>query len=132
LLILKGSSYYFCMMSCVWGAINFFVAFVFFNHTLYQKPGKVNYNERLSIQRHAQRMMLLNIAIDVAYIIAGFELGKYSFIGNIVYPDLWLGFGWAIVIQGLFLLIQDIVFLGLYRDNYHNEKRFFEKLMLVK
>jgi hypothetical protein len=122
LFILNGSAYYFWMMSGIWGLINFTFAIGFFYHTLYRKTPKGNYYERLWVQYHVERMMFLNIGIDAAYIFVGFWLREHSFVCDVSYPDLWLGFGWAIVMQGLFLLVQDLIFLRLYRRNFlrHN------------
>ncbi len=122
LFVLKGSAYYFGMMCGAWGVINFFIAIVFFCHTLYLKPGRADDNERMSVQRHAQQMMRLNIGIDIAYMLAGYGMQKHSFISNVIYPDLWLGFGWAIIMQGFFLLVQDISFLCMYRRHFSNAK----------
>lgn len=116
--ILRGSAYYFSMMSGSWGVINFAFAIAFFYHTLYRKPRKGSYHERLVVQRHVERMLFLNSGIDVVYVFIGYWLREHSFICDVSYPDLWLGFGWAIVMQGLFLLVQDIMFLCLYRCNF--------------
>ncbi len=115
---LVGSAYYFWMMSGVWGVVNFVVAIGFFYHTLYRKLPKDSSYERLVVQGHVERMMFLNIAIDGAYVFAGFWLIELSFISDVFYPNLWLGFGWAVVVQGLFLLIQDGIFLRLYYRNF--------------
>jgi hypothetical protein len=117
-LILRGSTYYFWMMSGVWGIINFAFAIAFFYHTLYRKRRKESFHERLVVQNHVERMMFLNSVIDVVYVFVGFELREHSFISDVSYPDLWLGFGWAIALQGLFLLAQDMTFLYLYRHNF--------------
>lgn len=77
-------------------------------------------------------MMFLNIGIDAAYIFVGFWLRKHSFICNISYSDMWLGFGWAIIVQGLFLLIQDITFFRLHRRNFRKAQPFLEALLKNK
>ena len=118
--ILKGNAYYFLMMSGIWGIVNFIVAIGFFYHTIYRKTPKNTIYERLVVQNHVEKMMFLNIGLDVAYVFIGFLLREHSFICNISYTNLWLGFGWAVVMQGLFLLIQDISFLYLYRRNFQN------------
>ena len=125
-LILRGSTYYFWMMSGVWGIINFAFAIAFFYHTLYRKPRKGSYHERLVVQRHVERMMFLNSGIDVVYVFIGYWLREHSFISDVSYPNLWLGFGWAIVMQGLFLWVQDIMFLRLYRRNFRKAQPFLK------
>jgi hypothetical protein len=118
LFILRGGTYYFSMMNGVWGVINFAVAVAFFYHTLYRKLRKGSFYECLVVQNHVEKMLFLNIGIDAVYIFVGFWLREHSFICNLSYTDLWLGFGCAIVMQGLFLMVQDIIFLCLYRRNF--------------
>lgn len=126
LLIIKGSVYYFWMMSSIWGIINFAVAIGFFNHTLYRKQRKVSFHERLVVQRHVEKMMWLNICLDVAFVFIGVFMSEYSFTCNVFYTNLWLGFGWAVTMQGIFLLVQDITFLSKYRLNFLKSKHLFE------
>jgi hypothetical protein len=129
LFILRGSLYYFLMMNGVWGVINFAVAIGFFYHTIYQKTRKGSAYECLVVQNHVEKMLFLNIGLDAAYIFVGFWLREHSFICALSYPDLWLGFGWAIVLQGLFLLVQDITILCLHRRNFRKAQPFFEALL---
>jgi hypothetical protein len=130
LFILRGSAYYFWLMSGVWGIVNFAVAVGFFYHTLYQKRRKDSIYERLVVQNHVERMLFLNSGLDAAYVFVGFWLREHSFICGVSYPDLWFGFSSAIVVQGLFLLGQDIMFLLLYRRNFHKTQPFLEKLLV--
>ena len=129
LFILRGGTYYFSMMSGVWGVINFAVAVAFFYHTLYRKLRKGSFYEYLVVENHVEKMLFLNIGIDAAYVFVGFWLREHSFICDLSYPDLWLGFGWAIVLQGLFLLIQDITILCLHRRNFRKAQPFFETFL---
>jgi hypothetical protein len=125
----RGGTYYFSMMNGVWGVINFAVAIGFFYHTIYQKIRKGSAYECLVVQNHVEKMLFLNIGFDAAYIFVGFWLREHSFICALSYPDLWLGFGWAIVLQGLFLLIQDMTFLCLHRRNFRKAQPFFEAFL---
>lgn len=129
LFILRGYAYYFGMMCGVWGVINFAVANVFFYHTLYRKLPKHSVYERLLVQSHVEKMLFLNIGLDVAYVFVGFWLREHSFICDVLYPNLWFGFGCAVIMQGLFLLIQDTVILSLHRRNFRKAQPFFEKLL---
>jgi hypothetical protein len=132
LFILKGSAYYFWMMSGIWGVINFAFAIAFFYHTLYRKLPKISFYERLVVQSHVEQMMFLNSRIDVAYVFVGFWLREHSFICDVSYPDLWLGFGWAIIMQGLYLLVQDMMFLRLHHRNFRKAHPFLETLLKVR
>jgi hypothetical protein len=118
LLLLHGTWYYFWMMGVVWGLINFAVAIAVFNHTFYEKFRQGDAFERLETQRHVEKIMFLNIGIDTAYIFAGLLLREHSFICQVSRADMWLGFGWSIVVQGVFLLTQDIWVYRLHRRNF--------------
>ncbi len=132
LFILRGTAFYFLMMSGVWGVINFAVAIGIFYHTFYQKFREGSAYKRLTVQNHLEKIMLLNIGLNTAYVFVGFWLREHSFISDVLYPNLWLGFGSAIVMQGLFLLVQDITILHLHRRNFRKAQPFFEKLLVEK
>lgn len=126
----QGVWYYFLMMGLIWGIINFVITVVIFEHTFYRKfsQGGDAY-ARIDAQRHVDRLMFLNIGIDSAYIFVGCWLREHSFVAEVAHPELWLGFGWSIIIQGLFLLIQDILVTRLHHINYERAEPYFEQLM---
>jgi len=74
-------------------------------------------------------MLFLNIGIDTAYIFTGCWVREHSFACDVAHPELWLGFGWAVIVQGIFLLGQDIVFFRLHRRNFRKARPLLEKLL---
>ena len=105
------------MMGAVWGVINFGVAVGIVKHTFYRKF-KIGSNfERLDGQRHVEKIMALNIGFDVAYIFLGLYLRERGFSVDEQRTDMWIGFGWAVILQGAFLLVQDILFSRLHSRN---------------
>lgn len=46
-----------------------------------------------------------------------------------MFLDMWLGFGWAVVVQGAFLLAQDIGVYRLHRRNFRRAQPFLEALL---
>jgi hypothetical protein len=129
LFIMRGYAYYFWMMNGVWGVINLAVVIVFFYHTLYRKIRKHSAYECLLVQSHVEQMMFLNIGLNTAYVVIGFWLREHSFICNVSYQNLWFGFGCSIIMQGLFLLVQDMMILRLHRRNFRRAQPFFEELL---
>ncbi|NUO00543.1 MAG: hypothetical protein HUU01_08005 [Saprospiraceae bacterium] len=125
----SGTTYYFFMMGLVWGGINFAVAIGVFNHTFYRKFRKGDSFERFEAQRHVEKLLFLNIGVDSAYLFAGLLLREHSFVEGVKDPELWLGFGWSVVVQGLFLLVQDIAFYRLHRRNFRKAQPFLEVLL---
>jgi hypothetical protein len=126
LLLLKGSAYYFWMMGMIWGLINFAIAMAILDHTFYRKFRRGAF-ERFESQRHVEKLMFLNIGIDSAYIFVGLFLREHSFACGINHADLWLGFGCSVVVQGIFLLMQDILVYRLHRKNFKKAQPFLEK-----
>lgn len=131
LLFLVGFWYYFLMMGLIWGLINFFITMVIFEHTFYRKftKGGSAY-ARIDAQRHVDRLMFLNIGIDTAYIFVGLWLREHGWVNGVEFPDLWSGFGWSIIVQGLFLLVQDVLMTRLHHINYERAEPYFEELMI--
>ena len=122
----KGFMHYFGLMSAVWGIINFAVTLALFNHIFYLKFHQGSAYQRLIVQSHIERVLLLNVGIDTAYIFVGFWLREHSFVREVLNPELWLGFGWAIVFQGLFLMVLDSVFFILHWRNFRKAKPFLK------
>lgn len=125
----SGSAYYFWMMGIVWGIINFAVALGVFSHTFYRKFQRCDAFERFEAQRHVEKLMFLNIGIDTAYVFVGLLLREHSFVSGVAHPDMWLGFGWSIVVQGIFLLGQDIGVTILHARNFGKARPFLEKML---
>ena len=128
LFFLTGPTYYFWMMGMIWGLINFAIAVAILDHTFYRKFRRGAF-ERFESQRHVEKLMFLNIGIDSAYVFAGLFLREHSFACGVAHADLWLGFGWSVIVQGLFLLAQDVSVYRLHRKNFKKAQPFLEKLM---
>ena len=67
-------------------------------------------------QRKIERLMLMNIFLDVFYIGSGVILDQYSyrFKKN---PDRIDGYGKSMIVQGAFLFLFDNIYYQLYRKN---------------
>lgn len=126
LIFLTGTVYYFWMMGMIWGLINFIIVMVILDHTFYRKFRRGAF-ERFESQRHVEKLMFLNIGIDSAYVFVGLFLREHSFACGVTYADMWLGFGCSVIIQGLFLLIQDILVYRLHRKNFKKAQPFLDK-----
>lgn len=124
----SGLWYYFLMMSFVWGGINFAITLGIFYHAFFKKFRPDDPYERLEIQHHVQAVMFLNIGIDSAYIFVGCWLREHSFRCGMEYAELWAGFGWAIIVQGLFLMVQDSWFTVLHHRNFRKARPYLQAL----
>ena len=129
LFLFDGALWYFFLMNISWAIINFSIVVFVFDHTYYQRFTKGNSFERFEVQRHVEKMLLLNIGLDLTYIFAGLFMWALSFKSGIMHPDLWLGFGWSVIIQGSFLLLQDNVIHYLHLQNFKQCRPFLEKVI---
>jgi hypothetical protein len=125
-----GMGYYFFLMSFTWGIINAALSIGIFYHALYKKLYPCDLLERLEILRHVREILFLNIGMDSAYSIAGAWLREHSFKASVQYPELWAGFGWAIIIQGIYLMVQDSGIAYLHHRNFKIVKPHLQELSL--
>lgn len=132
LICLQGFWYYFVMMGLVWGIINFAVTMWIFDHTVYKKFRKGLAFERLEAQRHVEKMILLNIGLDFSYFFIGLLLREHAFVSGVPYPELWMGFGWSIVLQGLYLILHDNYFYRMHSQNYQSSASLIIREILEK
>lgn len=124
-----GALWYFQLMNMSWAFINFAVVLWIFDHIFYVRFAEGNTFQRFEVQRHVEKMLLLNIGLDTAYIFAGLYLKALGQIPGISYPELWTGFGWSVILQGVFLFCHDNFFHFLHRKNMKKCRPFLEDVM---
>ena len=129
LLLAQGNWWYFFLMNISWAIINFSIVLWIFDHSYYRRFAKGNVFERSEVQHHIEKMMLFNVGLDLMYIFAGLFLLTLGYLNEISYPELWVGFGHSVILQGTYLFIQDNYFHRLHRINYKKCKPFFEDVI---
>lgn len=109
--------YYFSLMNLCWGIINaLFAIFIYFHHNNdLLKPQTLL--QQMDNQRHAEKVILFNFGLDLAFIACGAALFAFGMSTSIAYSSLWQGFGISVMVQALFLAIQDYYFYWLHVDN---------------
>lgn len=116
LFLSPGFWHYFLLMGLVWGAINLGLAVLIFYHALFKKFQQGNSFARFEAQRHVEKFLLFNLGLDVAYGCSA--LGLLGLGCSSAVPKLWEGFGWAVMLQAVFLLIQDGWVYLLHQRNF--------------
>ena len=107
---------YFYHMNIYWNVVNAAIAGI----SLVQFPKRdFNFSDTVSIlknQKKLEKVMLVNMCLDVAYIGSGLLMSGFAdqYKKN---PDLMEGFGKSIIFQGGFLLLFDTTYYFLYRNN---------------
>lgn len=104
---LRGPWWFFSMMNAIWAIINFVIVIFLFKHVGRQQFRKGPAYSRFLVQGHVEKMMLFNVGLDLAYLCTGLYLHTLGRVPTVSHPDLWTGFGWSVIVQGVFLLIHD-------------------------
>jgi hypothetical protein len=109
-----GEMKYFGQMNLFWNAVNLSIAgfALYGNYTtdLSLMTGK----EMLAKHLKTENILLINSALDVGYIGAGFLMRHLS-AGSAKRGDLLKGYGNSVIMQGAFLLVFDLVMYGILR-----------------
>ncbi len=129
LFYLPGWWWYFMLMNMCWAAINFTIVLWIFDHQFLRRFLAGNIFQRFEVQRHVEKMLLLNIGLDLAYIFAGLWLKGLAENAGMQHPEMWLGFGWSVIVQGAFLFVHDNIFHFLHYLNFRKCKPFLEDVM---
>ena len=132
LFLAGGMWWYFFLMNITWAAINFFIVLKIFDHVFYRRFIKGNTFDRFEVHWHVERMLLLNVGLDVSYIFAGLYLHTLGRLPDIAYPELWTGFGWSVILQGVFLFCLDNFFRRLHLKNFYKAQPFLEERLRIE
>ncbi|MFN0049457.1 MAG: DUF6992 family protein [Cytophagales bacterium] len=120
-----GVDHYFYQMNAGWNLINLGIALPTLLKN-YKAP--LTFAENVKQQHLIEKILLLNIGLDAAYMIGGVYLNQLS-VGN-DQSQLLQGYGNSILLQGGFLMIFDC---GLYLFHNRNGKqinKYLEKISL--
>lgn len=121
-----GWLWYFATMNISWALINLWIVFKLYDHIYHRRFRKGNVYRRFQIQQHVEKMLALNIGLDISYCLAGLYMSSWIGEGT---SDMWVGFGNAVLLQGGYLLIHDISFFILHHRNYRKCRPFLEDVI---
>lgn len=111
----QGSRLYFHQMNLLWNSVNLAIAGVALYGNMTADYSRWTSAEILARQLKTQHLYLINAALDVGYVGAGFLLGRLA----PRYPKneaRLTGYGNSVMLQGTFLLLFDLVMFGLQRN----------------
>ncbi len=113
----KGEAYYFHEMNVLWNLINLGIAIPGYLGTIKRRNNILNPSETIKKQMATEKLYLINGIMDVSYIFMGYycyTLGdKYPLGANMLH-----GFGHSFMMQGTFLLINDILIAMIHGGHY--------------
>lgn len=106
---------YFYQMNLYWNIVNLVIAAIALHHIV--SSGDVAMDLTESIQQHVwyKKILYLNIGLDMAYMALGAYLKQRSRTA-IFKAEQLMGWGRAIILQGLFLLLLDVVLVALLEN----------------
>jgi hypothetical protein len=110
-----GQRAYFHQMNLFWNTVNLTIAGIALYSNLTADYALLSGEELLEKQFKTQRLYLINAAVDVGYVSAGFLLKHLA----TKYPKNELrlrGYGNSVILQGSFLFVFDLVIYGLLQS----------------
>ncbi len=111
----SGGMKYFGQMNLFWNVVNLSIAGFALYGNYNTDFSVMNGQEMLAKHLKTENILLINSALDVGYIGAGF-LMRYLSTGSVKRGDLLKGYGNSVIMQGAFLLVFDLVMYGILRD----------------
>lgn len=116
----------FHQMNLYWNSVNLLIAgFGYWQAT--QNPGDLGFLETLEAQQSIEKILLVNAALDVAYMAGGLYLKERGLRKS----NLKLqGFGKSIILQGAFLLLFDGIMYSVHHQHAQELPGIFENLAL--
>jgi len=119
-----GQNRYFYQMTAIWGGINFAIAIPGYLNAKKQIGMTLSAGEALKAQQKIEQIFLVNGALDVVYIGAGFYLDSRGSNNN---NQQLKGYGTSIALQGAFLLLFDATMYRTQHGHGNKLRHFLEK-----
>ncbi|MBC7400453.1 MAG: hypothetical protein H7289_10945 [Mucilaginibacter sp.] len=120
----NATTKYFHQMNTIWNVANLGVALLGYTATIKDRDHTYTARESLEEQHKLEKLFLVNGALDFAYIGAGFYLKHRGDINN---SDQNRGYGSAVILQGVFLLLFDATMYASEHRTGNKLRRFLVK-----
>lgn len=112
----EGEAKYFHQMNIGWGAVNAAIVGFGYYSSMSADPSSFTLFETIHEQHQMQKVLMLNIGLDAAYMMSGaFLLERAK--TDLKNTDRFNGFGKSLVMQGAFLFLFDIGFYAVHSMN---------------
>ncbi|GAB3194010.1 signal transduction histidine kinase [Pontibacter aydingkolensis] len=99
---------YFYQMNLYWNVVNLVIAGIALHHIISSDGEAMALAESIRQHDWYKKILYLNIGLDVAYIALGAYLQQRAKT-SLMKPEQLMGWGQAVVLQGFFLLLLDVV-----------------------
>ncbi|RIJ37396.1 DUF6992 family protein [Pontibacter oryzae] len=102
---------YFYQMNLYWNLVNLIIASVALYSILSKDQSAQNLADSLYLHSWYKKVLYLNVGLDLGYMLLGAYLKERS--RNSYKAERLMGWGQAVILQGLFLLLLDVVLVVL-------------------
>ena len=102
-----GATRYFYQGNALWNTVNAGLAGFSLWQISQTDPSSLSLLESIQEQQKIEHLLLFNAGLDIAYIASGWGLTEYG--SRSKNPDLFNGYGRALIVQGSFLLLFDSI-----------------------
>ncbi|GMQ27501.1 DUF6992 family protein [Algoriphagus confluentis] len=121
-----GQTKAFHQMNLYWNSVNLLIAGLGYWQATKESPGS-DFWETLKAQQSVEKILLVNAALDVAYMAGGFYLKER---GLRIENDRLIGFGKSIILQGTFLMVFDGIMYGFHVTHAKELPSFVQNISL--
>ncbi|RQW07304.1 MAG: hypothetical protein EH225_02070 [Calditrichaeota bacterium] len=125
----SGYRRYFFQMNMAWNVVNLGIA-GFGLHSALNPDTALGLTSSLSQQENIEKILLLNAGLDVAYVMTGFFLKEKSKSSG-KYPERFRGYGDALILQGSFLFVFDLILYYFQIQNTINLENFTASVSIL-
>lgn len=116
----------FHQMNLYWNSVNLLIAGLGYWQATQESPG-TDFWQTIEAQQGIEKILLVNAALDVAYIAGGFYLKERGLRKS---SDRLIGFGKSVILQGAFLLVFDGIMYGYHHTHAGELPGFLEQVSL--
>ncbi len=120
---------YFHQMNIIWNSTNLLIAGLGYWGASKEKTEGLTLTSVLKHQNSKEKTFLFNAGLDVAYITGGMYLTERS--RRNIEPAKLKGYGNAVILQGGFLLLFDVIMYSLHHQHGKRLAGFTDKITLV-
>ncbi|WP_297335622.1 hypothetical protein [Algoriphagus sp.] len=116
----------FHQMNLYWNSVNLVIAGFGYWQATKESPG-TDFWQTMEAQQGIEKILLVNAALDVAYMAAGFYLKERGLRKS---NDRLQGFGKSVILQGAFLMVFDGIMYGFHHAHAQELPEFLKQITL--
>ncbi|MFC3415044.1 DUF6992 family protein [Algoriphagus hitonicola] len=116
----------FHQMNLYWNSVNLVIAGLGYWQATKESPG-TDFWQTMEAQQGIEKILLVNAALDVAYMAGGFYLKERGLRKS---NERLIGFGKSVILQGAFLLVFDGIMYGFHHAHSRELPGFLEQVSL--